>query len=42
MTEPTTVLNAEPVPDADENRRQVLYWRLLARLFDPEEQSSAP
>ncbi|MFJ5557337.1 VWA domain-containing protein [Streptomyces sp. NPDC093250] len=27
-------------PDADENRRQVLYWRLLARLFDPEEQPS--
>ncbi|WP_406311249.1 VWA domain-containing protein [Streptosporangium sp. NBC_01639] len=25
---------------ADENRRQVLYWRLLARLFDPEEQRS--
>ncbi len=25
---------------ADENRRQVLYWRLLARLFDPEEQPS--
>lgn len=24
--------------DPDENRRQVLYWRLLARLFDPEEQ----
>ncbi|MEU6944687.1 VWA domain-containing protein [Streptomyces sp. NPDC046316] len=24
--------------DADENRRQVLYWRLLARLFDAEEQ----
>jgi hypothetical protein len=23
---------------ADENRRQVLYWRLLARLFDTEEQ----
>jgi hypothetical protein len=23
---------------ADANRRQVLYWRLLARLFDPEEQ----
>ncbi|NJP34838.1 VWA domain-containing protein [Micromonospora thermarum] len=23
---------------ADENRRQVLYWRLLARLFDPAEQ----
>ncbi|MEV5250264.1 VWA domain-containing protein [Streptomyces werraensis] len=29
-----------PVPDSDENRRQVLYWRLLARLFDPEEQAS--
>jgi hypothetical protein len=26
-----------PVPD--DNRRQVLYWRLLARLFDPEEQA---
>ncbi|GHF53052.1 vWA domain-containing protein [Streptomyces griseosporeus] len=25
--------------DSDENRRQVLYWRLLARLFDPEEQA---
>lgn len=31
---------AERTPEADphENRRQVLYWRLLARLFDPEEQ----
>ncbi|MCT7351006.1 VWA domain-containing protein [Streptomyces sp. 15-116A] len=30
------------VPEADpyDNRRQVLYWRLLARLFDPEEQAS--
>ncbi|MFD3728600.1 VWA domain-containing protein [Streptomyces sp. NPDC058671] len=28
------------VPDADDNRRQVLYWRLLARLFDPEEQAA--
>ncbi|MEV0321527.1 VWA domain-containing protein [Streptomyces sp. NPDC050658] len=27
-----------PEADADDNRRQVLYWRLLARLFDPEEQ----
>ncbi|GAB7051054.1 vWA domain-containing protein [Catenuloplanes indicus] len=27
-------------PSPDENRRQVLYWRLLARLFDPEEQAS--
>jgi hypothetical protein len=25
---------------AAENRRQVLYWRLLARMFDPEEQPS--
>ena len=25
---------------ADANRRQVLYWRLLSRLFDPEEQPS--
>ncbi|AQS66551.1 VWA domain-containing protein [Streptomyces pactum] len=29
-----------PEPDAYDNRRQVLYWRLLARLFDPEEQAS--
>ncbi|MGC4789180.1 vWA domain-containing protein [Micromonospora sp. DT178] len=27
-----------PADLADANRRQVLYWRLLARLFDPEEQ----
>ncbi|MGK9462445.1 vWA domain-containing protein [Streptomyces sp. G6] len=26
------------VPDPNDNRRQVLYWRLLARLFDHEEQ----
>ncbi len=26
--------------DPNENRRQVLYWRLLARVFDPEEQPS--
>ncbi|MGI5499696.1 VWA domain-containing protein [Lentzea sp. CA-135723] len=26
--------------DAQENRRQVLYWRLLSRLFDPEEQAA--
>ncbi|MFJ4616819.1 VWA domain-containing protein [Streptomyces sp. NPDC088812] len=26
------------VTDRHDNRRQVLYWRLLARLFDPEEQ----
>ncbi|WP_326805119.1 VWA domain-containing protein [Streptomyces sp. NBC_01788] len=29
-----------PDPDPYDNRRQVLYWRLLARLFDPEEQAS--
>lgn len=34
---PADVAQGAPVnPDA--NRRQVLYWRLLARLFDPEEQ----
>ncbi|MFJ9656634.1 VWA domain-containing protein [Streptomyces griseoflavus] len=35
-----TAGGAAPGPDPDENRRQVLYWRLLARLFDPEEQAS--
>ncbi len=29
-----------PGVDPHENRRQVLYWRLLARLFDHEEQAS--
>ncbi|MQY11542.1 hypothetical protein SRB5_16610 [Streptomyces sp. RB5] len=29
-----------PVADPEANRRQVLYWRLLARLFDPEEQAA--
>ncbi|OKK14066.1 vWA domain-containing protein [Streptomyces sp. CB02400] len=38
MSEPT--IGGTPAPDPDENRRQVLYWRLLARLFDPEEQAS--
>jgi hypothetical protein len=38
MTDHTT---EEPsAASADENRRQVLYWRLLARLFDPEEQAT--
>ncbi|ROT28209.1 VWA domain-containing protein [Micromonospora sp. HM5-17] len=39
----TTTPGGEPETarsTADENRRQVLYWRLLARLFDPEEQPS--
>ena len=35
MTGPTT----GPIA-GDQHRRQVLYWRLLARLFDPQEQSS--
>ncbi|MDN3271732.1 VWA domain-containing protein [Streptomyces sp. MA15] len=38
--ENTGALGDVPAPDSDENRRQVLYWRLLARLFDPEEQAS--
>ncbi|CAL9379850.1 vWA domain-containing protein [Streptomyces sp. enrichment culture] len=38
MTEPTT--GQDVVPDPYDNRRQVLYWRLLARLFDPEEQAT--
>ncbi|MGW3850250.1 vWA domain-containing protein [Streptomyces fagopyri] len=29
-----------PGADPDDNRRQVLYWRLLARLFDHEEQAA--
>ncbi|MGC4859403.1 VWA domain-containing protein [Micromonospora sp. DT68] len=33
MTEPTTT-----AASADANRRQVLYWRLLSRLFDRDEQ----
>ncbi|MEU9314814.1 VWA domain-containing protein [Streptomyces sp. NPDC048295] len=41
---PELTLNREtpraPEPDPDENRRQVLYWRLLARLFDQEEQGT--
>ncbi|MFC9796926.1 VWA domain-containing protein [Streptomyces sp. NPDC127584] len=43
MTDPasTDLPPARPsAPDADDNRRQVLYWRLLARLFDPEEQTA--
>ncbi|MEU0114090.1 VWA domain-containing protein [Streptomyces bobili] len=44
MNEPETTVpySAEPGAEADphDNRRQVLYWRLLARLFDPEEQAA--
>ncbi|MFF3670602.1 VWA domain-containing protein [Microtetraspora malaysiensis] len=38
VTTPPAQTPASPEVNADENRRQVLYWRLLARLFDPEEQ----
>ncbi|WP_240167372.1 vWA domain-containing protein [Streptomyces noursei] len=36
----THSLPAHPAVDPHDNRRQVLYWRLLARLFDPEEQAA--
>ncbi|MFJ9459773.1 VWA domain-containing protein [Kitasatospora sp. NPDC101447] len=32
------ILQAGPAVTPEENRRQVLYWRLLANLFDPVEQ----
>ncbi|QFZ73387.1 VWA domain-containing protein [Streptomyces fagopyri] len=35
-----TADGAAPGADPDDNRRQVLYWRLLARLFDHEEQAA--
>lgn len=37
---PSDAPTAAGTPAAQGNRRQVLYWRLLARLFDPEEQQS--
>ncbi|MFC0602910.1 vWA domain-containing protein [Streptomyces palmae] len=44
MTEHTTAPEhttaAEQSADPYDNRRQVLYWRLLARLFDHEEQAT--
>ncbi|WP_078856172.1 vWA domain-containing protein [Streptomyces sp. NRRL F-5065] len=39
-TAPQTPSGSGPVPEPDDNRRQVLYWRLLARLFDGEEQAA--
>ncbi|MCF2530200.1 VWA domain-containing protein [Yinghuangia soli] len=40
MTEATHEPAGAPVADPEANRREVLYWRLLARLFDPEEQAA--
>lgn len=42
ITGPTVPDATPPHPGADscDNRRQVLYWRLLARLFDHEEQAA--
>ncbi|WP_206317048.1 vWA domain-containing protein [Streptomyces composti] len=40
MNETEHMTERAPVPDPNDNRRQVLYWRLLARLFDPEEQAA--
>lgn len=42
MTHEPDPVGQAPGPRGDhhDNRRQVLYWRLLARLFDPEEQAS--
>lgn len=39
---PDTALDPAPdaAPDPQDNRRQALYWRLLAQLFDPEEQAA--
>jgi hypothetical protein len=33
-------VTSEKAVTPEESRRQVLYWRLLARLFDPEEQAA--
>ncbi|WP_326763821.1 VWA domain-containing protein [Streptomyces sp. NBC_01591] len=40
-TAPQTLQTPQsPEADSQDNRRQVLYWRLLARLFDHEEQGT--
>ncbi|MEU0675786.1 VWA domain-containing protein [Streptomyces sp. NPDC006172] len=39
-TEPTVEHEDSHDASPHDNRRQVLYWRLLARLFDPEEQAA--
>ncbi len=40
MSDPMSTPGSDSLTNPHENRRQVLYWRLLARLFDPEEQPS--
>ncbi|HZN19820.1 MAG TPA: VWA domain-containing protein [Micromonosporaceae bacterium] len=40
MTTPAQPRSGDVTANANANRRQVLYWRLLARLFDPDEQPS--
>jgi hypothetical protein len=40
QAEPATPAAPQEVSDAHDQRRQVLYWRLLARLFEPEEQAA--
>ncbi|MDG9718015.1 VWA domain-containing protein [Streptomyces sp. DH24] len=40
MTQETNETPDAPAVDPGANRRQVLYWRLLARLFDQEEQAT--
>jgi hypothetical protein len=41
MTEPGQAVSGGPGETGPNgNRRQVLYWRLLAQLFDPEEQAA--
>jgi hypothetical protein len=36
----STEENSAEAMNSAENRRQVLYWRLLARIFDPDEQAA--
>ena len=39
-TPPTSTSPSSSTSSSAESRRQALYWRLLARLFDPEEQAA--
>ncbi|MBO2453061.1 VWA domain-containing protein [Actinomadura barringtoniae] len=40
MTDPDEPTEPQDTINPDDNRRQVLYWRMLARMFDPDEQHS--